>query len=231
LGRRLPVVKPYYDHAGITIYHGDCREILPELPKVDLVLTDPPYGIGYSLYESHEDNPKEYYEELLNPVILLCEGLIKEDGYLFFWQSMKNCHKFGEWFPKGFRIFAACKDFIQYSNQKILNSWDPVIFWSKEKNKDIAPGIASKRDYHIGRTSIHVTKRGERHPCPRPIDTVSYIINLTSREGEIILDTFVGSGTTLRAAKDLGRKAIGIEIEEKYCEIAVRRLQQEVLFV
>jgi len=67
------------------------------------------------------------------------------------------------------------------------------------------------------------------HPCPKPIKWMRWAVSRASREGETILDPFMGSGTTLRAAKDLGRKAIGIELSERYCEIAVRRLQQSVL--
>ena len=66
------------------------------------------------------------------------------------------------------------------------------------------------------------------HPCPKPIEWMLKVVDLVSVDGDTIIDPFMGSGTTLRAAKDLGRKAIGIEIEEKYCEIAVKRLAQEV---
>jgi len=67
------------------------------------------------------------------------------------------------------------------------------------------------------------------HPCPKPIRWVTWLTSMVSQEGETVLDPFMGSGTTLRAARDLGRKAIGIEIEERYCEIAARRLDQAVL--
>ncbi len=70
-------------------------------------------------------------------------------------------------------------------------------------------------------------RQRSEHPCPRPFEQVKYFVNLSG--GNSILDPFMGSGTTLRAAKDLGRKAIGIEIEEKYCEIAAKRMAQEVL--
>jgi site-specific DNA-methyltransferase (adenine-specific) len=67
------------------------------------------------------------------------------------------------------------------------------------------------------------------HPCPKPYGWMAWAICLASEDGETVLDPFMGSGTTLRAAKDLGRKAIGIEIEERYCEIAAKRMRQEVL--
>jgi len=67
------------------------------------------------------------------------------------------------------------------------------------------------------------------HPCPKPLSLMFELLTLFTDEGEPVLDPFMGSGTTLRAAKDLGRRAIGIEIEEKYCEIAAKRLSQEML--
>jgi DNA modification methylase len=143
---------------------------------------------------------------------------------------MPHCHQWPEWFPEGWRIFAALKDFVQYRPQLVQHSWDPVIFWQKGKSGAKPPrGIASRRDYHMGRTSVWVTQKSNGHPCPRPLDTAQYILALGSNHGETALDPFVGSGTTLLAAKNLGRKAIGIEVEERYCEIAASRLCQEVL--
>ncbi len=90
-------------------------------------------------------------------------------------------------------------------------------------------------DLHLGakRTTVKGSGRAETelgHPCPKPMPWLTWLVGLTSRPGETVIDPFMGSGTTLRAAKDLGRKAIGIEIEERYCEIAVKRLSQETLF-
>ena len=91
------------------------------------------------------------------------------------------------------------------------------------------------KDYRAGKGALpsgkSVTERSEKngHPCPKPISAWSWLLDKVSQEGETVVDPFMGSGTTLRAAKDLGRKAIGIEINEEYCEIAATRLSQEVL--
>ena len=217
-------MKPYYEEPGIDIYHGDCRDILPSLPKVDLVLTDPPYGIGFK-YESYEDNPA-LYEDLMKWLVIEINRLLLEGGSAFVWQAIKNVRLWPNYFPEDFRIFAAIKNFCQFRPTPIQFSWDPVIFW--HKGKPSGEPIAGMRDYHIGNTAKYIAEPSLGHPCPRPLDTVSYIISIFPN-AQTILDPFMGSGTTLRAAKDLGRKAIGIEIEEKYCEIAARRMQQEVL--
>ena len=225
-GKTMSLPTPYYDQDGITIYHGDCREILPYLPKVDLVLTDPPYGIGFSKYESHADMESEY-EDLLIPVVTLCNELLTDGGMAFFWQGMKHVDKFHRFFPQGYRLFAALKNFTQHLPTPMQYSWDPVVFWSK--GKSTLRAVAGQRDYHMGNTAKYVAQQNYGHPCPRPLNTVTYILEIASIENNLILDPFMGSGTTLVAAKQLGRKAIGIEIEEKYCQIAIKRLSQGVL--
>jgi site-specific DNA-methyltransferase (adenine-specific) len=214
---------PYYDDGnGIMIYHGDCRDILPTLAG-DALVTDPPYGIGWGR-ATWSDDPNEY-GELMH--WLVAESARGVAGYCFVFQAMPNCARWHEWFPDGWRIFAACKNFAQIRPTGVWHSWDPVIFWNNAPKS--APKSASvNRDYHVGNVA-GVFRENAKHPSPRPIDTMRHIVACAASEGEVIIDPFMGSGTTLRAAKDLGRKAIGIEIEERYCEIAARRLQQSVL--
>ncbi|HMM41913.1 MAG TPA: site-specific DNA-methyltransferase [Thermomicrobiales bacterium] len=144
---------------------------------------------------------------------------------------MPNCSRWHEWFPEGWRIFAACKNFAQVRPTGVWHSWDPVIFWNnapKSTPKSTPKSRTVNRDYHVGNVA-GVFRVLAEHPSPRPIDTMRHIVACAAAEGECVIDPFMGSGTTLRAAKDLGRRAIGIEIEERYCEIAVRRLEQAVL--
>jgi hypothetical protein len=140
---------------------------------------------------------------------------------------MLNVGHFHEWFPEGFRIFAACKNFAQVRPTGMWHSWDPVVVWNTSPNTS-PNSVTVNRDYHVGNVA-GVFGENNGHPCPRPIDTMRHICAIASPVGGTILDPFMGSGTTLRAAKDLGRKAIGIEIEERYCEIAAKRMSQEVL--
>ena len=216
-------MKPYYQHAGITIYHGDCRKVLPEIVIVDSLVTDPPFGINWSR-ASWEDEPEDYPEMMRWLVTESCRVV---DGWCFVFQAMLNVNHFNEWFPDGWRIFAACKNFAQVRPTGIWHSWDPVVFWNTKPNTKPNTKYVN-RDYHVGNVAgCFGDKNG--HPCPRPVDTMRHIVAIATPEKGLVLDPFMGSGTTLRAAKDLGRRAIGIEIEERYCEIAAKRLSQEVL--
>jgi site-specific DNA-methyltransferase (adenine-specific) len=221
-------MKPYYEHAGITIYHGDCREILPGLPKVDAVITDPPYGVNLGMHgAANEKRPQflakqayasydDTYGNLLNVVIPSIEmALTISDRAAVF------CAGTRMWdFPRpkavgGVYLPAACG-----RNAWGFSSLAHCMFYGD------AP------DLHLG--SKHIAIRStdaaevNGHPCPKPESWMRWLVGLVSRESETVLDPFMGSGTTLVAAKNLGRRAIGIEIDEKYCEIAAKRLSQSV---
>lgn len=192
------MMTPYYDDGnGIQIYCGDCRDILPCLPKVDaVIITDPPYP---------DDHVPQYgYDINLIPFLQIKRGLV-------FWSARQP-------FP------------IEFSSVHI---WDKKCGVQSEYERifEIGGGGHWKvfRHYLINST-VAANYCGDQfygHPSQKPIRLMRELVERT--KVQTILDPFMGSGTTLRAAKDLGRKAIGIEIEEKYCEIAVRRLQQEVL--
>lgn len=216
-------MKPYYDDGMVQIYHADCREVLPLCFRADAMVTDPPYGINWTR-GAWSDDPKQY-SALMAWLVEASRSHIT--GWNFVFQAMPNVGRFHEWFPDGWRIFAACKNFAQIRPTGVWHSWDPVVFWNNGPNSGPNSGHVN-RDYHVGNLAgVFGDRIG--HPCPRPFDTMLHIVQLATKPGETILDPFCGSGTTLRAAKDLGRKAIGIEIEEKYAEIAARRCSQEVL--
>jgi site-specific DNA-methyltransferase (adenine-specific) len=212
---------PYYQDEWVTIYHGDCREWMPMVDGTALV-TDPPYGIAWGR-ATWPDDP-EAYPELMQ--WLVSEGQ-RLGGWCFVFQAMRNAARWHEWFPEGWRIFAACKNFAQVRPTGVWYSWDPVIFWNSGPNSGPNSGHVN-RDYHVGNVAGVFGERME-HPSPRPLDTMRHIVQLAVPVGGTVVDPFAGSGTTLRAAKDTGRRAIGIEIEERYCEIAATRCSQEVL--
>ena len=218
-------MQPYYEHAGITIYHGDCREILPTLPKCDAVVTDPPYGVGLGVntdpragkqpYASMEDSV-DYVQQICVPAIKICLDRVGRiamtpgNRCMFLYPTPDDV---GIWYnpastTRGKWGFCFANAFIFYYGKDPLNI-----------------GLGAQPNSCMGLCdSLDMID----HPCPKPLLFMSWLVKRASNGGETILDPFMGSGTTLVAAKNLGRKAIGIEIEERYCEIAAKRLSQSV---
>lgn len=223
-------MKPYYDHAGIRIYHADCREWLASIPscfRADALITDPPYGVNLGKhaaaketrgwlakqsYASYEDTPENFLESVVPAIGRALErverGLVFTSG-----TGLRLLPPYsavgGVFLPAGmgrtcwgFQNFAFC---AFYGNAPSLEKGaKPTGVYSTEAAQKVA------------------------HPCPKPYGWMTWAVSLASRADEIVLDIFAGSGTTLEACKNLGRRAIGIEIEERYCEIAAKRLSQEV---
>lgn len=229
------MLKPYYQDTNCTIYHGDCREILPQLPKVDLVLTDPPYEQSNSGGGMVANRPtyQKIGKELssfapLDFWQLLASSTISPHGYIF---TSKNC-------LTDFILAAKEKglnwDLLIYGknnpapmkNNRYLSSFEIVFFYRGQNcfwNND-AP-----YEYFNKLKLVNCTPAQFGHPTEKSVSVLTQMIEVSTQVTNTILDPFMGSGTTLVAAKNLGRKAMGIEIEEKYCEIAVKRLRQEVL--
>ena len=226
-------MKPYYQEKGITIYHGDCREILPGLEHVDLVVTDPPFNVGYH-YKSYKDKlSSEEYAALLVDAIRMPAVVVHYPEDMFFVSSClrQQPRKCVAWVynaltPRKWRMFAwfGIEPDFSLLKQPYKNPDDKRIMKEKEKGKE----GANLYDWWHNEQTKNVSKEKTEHPCQMPLVVMKKSLAIT--KGEVVADPFMGSGTTLRAAKDLGREAIGIEIEEKYCEIAAKRLAQGVLF-
>jgi len=194
------------------------------------VVTDPPFNVGFDYGTGYNDRrPIAEYGAWLRTVIAETQRLVRPGGWSFWWMAMRHCHAWHDWFPPGWRIFAAAKNFAQFRPTDIQFSWDPVIFWQNGPGRRHA--FAGKRDWHVANNAAAVLRTAEAHwhPCRRPLDTVSYLVSIATEPDDVILDPFAGSGTTLVAAQALGRRAIGVEIEERYCRIAVERLRQQPL--
>jgi hypothetical protein len=213
--------EPYYDRDGVTIYCGDAREILPEI-SADVMVTDPPYGIEYrSSMTGHHggtalpgiagDNDTALrdfaIEQTRCPAIVFGSWKVaKPDGCRMVLTWDKGDHVgMGDlslpWKPNTEEIYVLGSGFIGHRGTAVLHFPAPVT-WNS---------VAG----------------GRQHPHEKPIPLMRELIKKCPPG--VIVDPFIGSGATLRAAMDLGRKVIGIEIEERYCEIAVKRLAQSVL--
>jgi site-specific DNA-methyltransferase (adenine-specific) len=217
-------MKPYFQDDAVTIYHGDCREILPSLPKVDLVLTDPPYGIdiGHSDKRVGHGLHKESFGEdngtILNEVVIpIMTGLINSVGQVVVFTGWTSICGYP---PPDALGGIHCISGIGVSRWGFTH-FVPVLFYGKcpTQHNGCQPNVID--------SVVTIEKNG--HPCAKPVAWLEWLVSFASLPSQLILDPFMGGGTTLRAAKNLGRKAIGIEIEEKYCEIAAKRMQQEVM--
>jgi DNA modification methylase len=220
-------MKPYYEHAGITIYHGDCRDILPAL-KADLLCTDPPYGLGAARRNvmgfgdnrgrngmggknpSKRDYGDSEWDDLPADQQLIVMARATSKSQIIFGGNYFDLPPSKCWLVwdklRGDTDFADCE--LAWTNldkavRRIAYRWNGFL--------------------------VDPTSTDDRvHPTQKPLAVMKWVICHAPDTCETILDPFMGSGTTLVAAKNLARKAIGIEIEEKYCEIAAKRLRQEV---
>lgn len=198
---------PYYSEAGITIYHGDCREVLPSV-TADVMVTDPPYGMAYDS-GWRTDNP-----------VRGDRGIKVRDDVLMEWGARPAIVFGGRMCPRP----VTYREVLVWDKGGWPGMGDLSFPWGPSHEEVYVLGTAFSGPRRVLR---HARLTGTlQHPTEKPLGLITDLVAYTIGT---ILDPFMGSGTTLRAAKDLGRRAIGIEIEEKYCEIAANRLRQEVL--
>jgi DNA modification methylase len=238
-------MQPYYVDGSVTLYHGDCLELVEtcSLPPIDCVLTDPPYCSG-----AHE-SARRGKSTALTPESVTARSPITMDdmglrGYEWvtrrWFMGVRRFTKpgghlvcFTDW-----RMAPWVQLMLEVAGWRLTNLvvWDkgyPGLgtgFRAQHEFLVIASnGEPAWHSYDFGNVlrSMRVTKGV--HPNEKPVDLVERVLQTCTPVGGTVLDLFMGSGSTLVAAKNLGRRAIGIEIEERYCEIAARRLSQEVL--
>lgn len=216
---------PFYSDDAVTIYNADCREILPQLPdnSVDLVLTDPPYN-GDIDYGGGTNDSRDWGDYLAWLVPIIKDSERVSFGPVIYFVSHHGLIKIIEWYKPywvgaWFQPSPSGNPIGRVGASLIMPYFEPYLFYGDLKS--IKAAIPDAIYANISKGQV----RG--HPCPKPIIVMQKLIN--SGDFNIILDPFLGSGTTCYCAKKLGRKCIGIEIEERYCEIAARRCSQGVL--
>ena len=235
---------PYYQDDHCTIYHGDTLDTLAELEiSIDALVTDPPYASGSRLEAAKSssgamlragrfhDRPIELdqmtttgFVWLMRAVGQAVRPMLPDGGSLL---------SFIDW-----RQWPNLVGALETCNYRVQG----MVVWDKgsmglgngfraqhELVCHAAKGVPTIHDKGCGNVITHKRVEPVDHPSPKPESLMGRLIEVVSPVGGTVLDPFMGSGTTLRAAKDLGRKAIGIEIEERYCEIAAKRLAQGVL--
>lgn len=244
-------MKPYFDEDGITIYCGDCREILSELDRVSAIIADPPYGETSLRWDKQVRGWMDSAELVTDCV--WCFGSLrmfmdmarggescrwnmaqeivweKHNGSAFHADRFKRVHEHAVQFYRG--EWDALYKSPVYTN-------DATARTVRTKRRPAHTGQIDKTPYvsHDGgprlMTSVIYARSCHgyaEHPTQKPVEIIDPLIRYSVPENGAVLDCFMGSGSTLVAAKRLGLRSIGIEIDEKYCEIAAKRLSQSVL--
>jgi len=209
-------MKPYYQDEYVTLYHGDCREVVPALGTFDLLLTDPPYGIGFKGKKTRYTKPKGGYlsgDSDIGPGVVRECLKVCDRGIVF--SGVRLLHDY----PKPQDIGCVYCPVGAGRGKWGFACFNPILYYGKRPGSPVSPASFS---------SCAIAE-ANGHPCPKPIKWMTWCVEIGSRVGDTILDPFAGSGTTGVAAKLLNRKCTLIEMEEQYCEIAARRLSQGVL--
>ena len=200
-------MKPYYQDSAVQIFHGDCREIVPTLGRFDLLLTDPPYGIGLNYGWAGDYSSKAFgasdWDILDGDTVL---RMLSAAPYSIIWG--------GNYFP-----LPPMRGWLVWDKMQKHSGSEAEFAWS---NINVPAKV-----FRMCRAVAYSTMDKE-HPTQKPVELMTWCLGFAP-DAQTVLDPFAGSGTTGRACKDLGRKCVMIEREEKYCEIAARRMGQEVL--
>jgi DNA methylase len=213
---------PYYEQDGITIYHGDCRELLPSVTG-DVLVTDPPYGIAFHTSMDHRVGT----DRARARGVAGDEDTSLRDAVLAAWGD-RPALVFGTWKrprPRNVRMVLTWEKGLNCGMGDLSLPWKP----NTEEIYVIGSGFRGHRGSSVLRHQAVVSQVswGRVHPTEKPVLLLRDLVAKCPRG--VVFDPFMGSGPTLLAAKELGRRAIGIEIEERYCEIAAKRLSQGVL--
>lgn len=240
---------PYYDDGTCVIYNADAREVLPQINGIDLAFTSPPYNLGTTNggpsgmhaaslaarslaggYASYSDAmPQHEYDEWQRQTVSAIWATLSETGALFYNHKpriqsgvAKLPTDYGAGLPLRQIIIWDRQTGMNFSQSFFLPKCEWIVVWAKHGFR-----LRSRSASQVGDVWRVGVENDDIHPAPFPLALPMMAISATT--AETILDPFMGSGTTLRAAKDLGRRAIGIEIDEQYCERAAKRLAQCVL--
>lgn len=232
----------YYQDDYVTLYHGDCRDALAMMSdeSVRAVLTDPPYTErthSKARSNSHKENGRNVIkkgvttfgsitDEDLASILSEC-GRVSQ-GWVIATLDYRHAFEFDTNPPAGLKcqrigVWVKTNPTPQITGDRPAQGWEAIAYMHREKGRSKWNGGGLHGNYY---TPI---ARPEGHPTAKPISIIEDWVAKFSNEGETIFDPFAGSGTTLRAAKNLGRKVIGAELDERYCEIIAKRCQQEVL--
>jgi site-specific DNA-methyltransferase (adenine-specific) len=211
-------VRPYYSDSHVTIYNADCLKVLPWV-DVGSVVSDPPYGINWRPRVNHIGDDHIWQDDKpFNPSVFLSFG-----KYHCFW----GAQYFADKLPLSESWLCWVKRDMDGNFHNDTRTFSTIeLAWTDYAKK---PGF-KKIVWDGGMRQGDVQNRSFCHPSQKPIELMQWCVGMLPEDCGVVVDPFMGSGTTLVAAKLAGLKCIGIELEEKYCEVAAKRLAQGVLF-
>lgn len=222
---------PYYEADGVVIYHGDALEIAPDLPSVDLAIFDPPFFMPAQHYAARSQWARAWGDTAIlrrwwAGVLDTLGSRLSGTASAFVFCDDESYPVF---YPECYTRFHALSALVWNKGRIGMGSpWRHAHEFVLHARK-----VESKWRGSGGESDVLAfapTPSAERfHPVSKPNALLAKLIGVTTDEGDLVLDPFMGGGSTLDAARSLGRRAIGIEIEERYCEIAAKRLSQQVL--
>ena len=227
-------MKPYFHSNGITIYHADCRAVLPglEAASIDAVITDPPYGISYKAGQrkATPDLPTTVVgDESLNSLrdsLPLIDRALKENRHSYVFAAPMRIGEAVDAIAEFWRV----KNVLVWDKGNAGSkgdclagysvNWEAIVYANKGRRplNGKRPRCIYRYDWQAWRDPVH--------PTVKPEAIMQWLMQKSSAPGELVLDPFMGSGVTVLAAAALGRRAIGVEMEERYCEVAATRLAQ-----
>jgi site-specific DNA-methyltransferase (adenine-specific) len=205
---------------GVTLYLGDCIEILPALGPVDVVITDPPYGIGFE-YASYDDT-RENLRELIGGLFANRDAF----GRVIVLCGPSQVHEY----PASDWIGAIAWNTTGSFGKFGYSQWTPVLLYGEDlPGFGNVNGITKTDTYLInggGSVGFQRDKQSKLHVCPKPLNIMERMVQRYTGAHEAVCDPFMGSGTTGVAAVNLGRQFIGIELDEGYFDLACRRIEE-----
>lgn len=229
-------MKPYYQDNAVTIYHGDCREILPHVGKVDAVISDPPYGSGLAVdfADRFKNKAGKWWKNTdrgkqQRHIPIVGDGAPFDPSLLLSIPARARVLWGGNWYASRLSDSGGWWIWDKRAGKRDVSEADWPMSEAEIAWTNCGKGVRIFRHTWFG--LIRDSERGEHfHPTQKPVALMQWCIETANvKPGEIVIDPYMGSGPTLRAAKNLGVQSIGIELEERYCEIAARRMAQEVL--
>jgi DNA modification methylase len=222
---------PYYRDESVTLWHGDCREILPSLApqSVDLVLTDPPFFMPATHYSSRTSWQRSWGDTSVlaafwGVVLDASIPALRPTGHLI---TFCNGDSYPVFYPEMYRRFDVLKCIVWDKGSigmgRVWRNQHELVIAGRWETSNFTESGGSRSDV----IRAKVIPSGRTHPHEKPVDLLARLIDKCPPG--TIADPFAGSGSSLVAAKAHGRRAVGVEVDERYCEIAARRLSQGVL--